>query len=176
MCVTTWAAGLDGCTRQARWRSRPSTARSGCPSCSRRGSPSRPPAGKGAKERHRLARRHEGVLHAARDVAAAEEWLRLVFLRLDGRPLAFQYCFEHDGALLWFKAPPGRAASATCRAAGDLSEVRESGGRVSRFENGLGRTEREAEPLTQAEPAGSAKLANCPEIRGEQDAAAADLI
>lgn len=31
--------------------------------------------------------------------AAARGWLRLAFLRLDGRPIAFEYMLEHDGAL-----------------------------------------------------------------------------
>jgi CelD/BcsL family acetyltransferase involved in cellulose biosynthesis len=29
--------------------------------------------------------------------AAGRGWLRLAFLRLDGRPIAFDYCLEHDG-------------------------------------------------------------------------------
>ena len=30
--------------------------------------------------------------------AAAEDWLRLWFLRLDGKAIAFAYCLEHGGA------------------------------------------------------------------------------
>jgi CelD/BcsL family acetyltransferase involved in cellulose biosynthesis len=35
--------------------------------------------------------------------AAAEGWLRLAFLRLDGRPLAFQYVLEHNGRWYFLK-------------------------------------------------------------------------
>ena len=102
-CAATSGGGGGGWTSWARCRWRCSTAPPASTPPSTWPSRSRPAAGRAAGDRHRARPADERFNRLLALWAARRGWFRLAFLRLDGRPIAFQSGLQAHGVLYALK-------------------------------------------------------------------------